>query len=103
MTDEAAKPGTLRQIWGAIDGKKTHITAAIGMIVVAWVHFSGQPIPGVKVDDSQWLTTEWYLLGVMCGRDAVKKVQNAMGGVDFDKLIAAAQVILAASRNGGDK
>lgn len=78
-----------------IDGNKTHIFAALGIVVVTLSHFSGLKLPGVNIDDAQWLSTDYTLLGIMCGRDALRKIQDALGGINIEMLLGAAQLLKA--------
>ena len=85
----AESDNTIKKLLAAVDGQKTHIMAAIGLVAVTYSHFSGVKIPGVSFDDAQWLTTDWQLLGVMCGRDALAKVQRALGSETIIQGVAA--------------
>ena len=67
---------TVGQIWTWVDGKKTHIGAAIGLVTVLAHHFLGINVPGVAYDDTQWLAQSYTLLMVMAGRSAIAKVGN---------------------------
>lgn len=88
-------PQIITDIFKAIDGNKTHIFAALGILLVTFSHFSGARIPGVNFDDANWLQTDYTLLGVMCGRDALRKIQDALGGINIETLLNAAALLKA--------
>ena len=57
-----------------LSGKKTYLAAGFGIIIILVVHFLKVPIPGVTIDDNNWMTDLWSLVLVMCGRSAVASV-----------------------------
>jgi hypothetical protein len=66
----------IQQVLALVDGKKTHIGAGLGLVVVLAHHFLGINVPGVAYDDTQWLAQSYTLLMVMAGRSALAKVGN---------------------------
>ncbi|MGP0093064.1 MAG: hypothetical protein ACLPKB_24445 [Xanthobacteraceae bacterium] len=64
---------TIRKSASAVDGAKTYIGAGIGILVIVLNHFWGLSIPGVRIDDANWLAHVWALGMVMFGRHALQK------------------------------
>lgn len=57
----------------AVDGYKTYILCAVGIVVVLVNHFVGQ-VPGTSPDSANWLDSIWTILMVAAGRSAVNKI-----------------------------
>jgi len=68
----------LTTLKAAVDGKKTYIGLAIGMITIALNHFGWWPnsLVPLTLDPNEWLNQEWTLVMVAFGRDAVAKVKT---------------------------
>lgn len=60
-------------IFSLIDGKKTYITLALGAATVVANHF-GIVIPGVKLDDGNWIADLFTLAAGATARHAIGKV-----------------------------
>ena len=58
----------------ALQGWKTYIGVGIAILAVLAVHFLQIKIPGMTVDDSNWLATVWELVMLAFGRSALAKV-----------------------------
>ena len=65
-------------ILNALDGYKTYILAAIGVLVILANHFLG-PVPGTPGDSANWLSDIWAMLLVAAGRSAVNKIPSNGG------------------------
>lgn len=51
----------MKKAWDFLKGKKTYLGLAVGAVVVL-AHKAGIPMPGVQVDDQQWLTNLWQIV-----------------------------------------
>jgi hypothetical protein len=60
----------------SVDGLKTYIGAGIGILAVLVTHFLHIPIPGVQLDDTQWLSSVYTLFMVIAGRSAIAKLDQ---------------------------
>jgi hypothetical protein len=68
------------KITSSLDGYKTYITLAVGMVVIIADHFQLLPQTmhdSLKLDDAHWLQNLFTLLLGMTARSAVKKVETA--------------------------
>ena len=58
-------------------GKKTYLSVALGIAVILANHFLGISIPGVQLNDAEWMTNIWQLILVATGRSAMTAVSNS--------------------------
>lgn len=60
-------------VFSLINGKKTYITLGLGAATVIANHL-GVPIPGVHLDDSNWLSDLFTLAAGATARHALAKI-----------------------------
>lgn len=64
----------MNDILAKLNGNKTYLAVAVGIIVVLANAFLGVPIPGVSLDKATWMQDLWTLILVATGRSAVAKI-----------------------------
>lgn len=58
-----------------INGYKTYILCALGVLIILVNHFVGQ-VPGTPSDSPDWLSQIYQLLLVATGRSALSKMKE---------------------------
>jgi hypothetical protein len=53
------------------DGYKVYATCIVGIAAILINHFSTHQIPGVSINDADWLNNIWSMVLIMAGRSAM--------------------------------